>query len=471
LVPSSARSVPFDITSTPSEASRRRGERPRIAADEVVGLEPLSAKSILFEIVSIPSEESRLNAETPPLRATEEDIFLASFSVKLMHSEITLLASDATLRRGDIARNAACEDDGLSCLPAIFVPFDIVSTPSDANGVLCVTRDAAEEVDGLLDLSAKSMPFDTALIPSEASLLRGDIPRDVDDEVDGRLSFLEKSVFLDIVSTPSEASLLLGETPRDETDEPTALLSFSAKSMFFTMTLIPSDASRLLGEIPLDEADGEAGFLSFSGKSTFFRDPEVDVLLGESPLDENGVEMGPLSLSEDFAVVCDVALDTLDTDVLGEILDDETDNESALLCFSVGSMLSDMVLVSDSDKTLRDASAKAVGLTSLPEFVTKPFVMHMPLEEGDLFGDSPLDETEVETNRSILSARSMLLDKASAAEDAVVLFGETPRDGRTDLLILSAGSMLLDIALAETLSPIIAGQRCWSITFACGFSN
>jgi hypothetical protein len=314
------------------------------------------------------------------------------------------------------------------------------------------------------------MPFDKALMLSEASLLRGEIPRDVDDDVDSLLSFSEKSVFLDIVSTPSEASLLLGETPRDETDKLTSLLSFSAKSIFFTILLTPSDASRLLGEIPLDEADEEAGLLSFSGKSPFFREPEVEVLLGESPLDEDRVEMGPVSLSEDFAVACDVALDTLDTDVLVEILGDETDGESALLSFSVRSMLSDMVCVSDSDETLLDASAKDVGLTSLPEIVLD--TSFMPLEEGDLLGDSlPLDEADVETNRSVLSAKSMLLDKAFSAEDTAVLFGETPRDGRTDLLILSVRSMLFDIAFAEILPPIIAGQRCWSITFACLFSN
>jgi len=67
-----------------------------------------------------------------------------------------------------------------------------------------------------------------------------------------------------------------------------------------------------------------------------------------------------------------------------------------------------------------------------------------------------------EINRSILSARSILLDKVFAAEDIVVRFGETPRDGtdgRVDLLILSVRSMLLDIVLAYTLPPIIAGQR------------
>jgi hypothetical protein len=99
----------------------------------VVGLEPLSAKPILFEIVSTPSQESRLNAETPPLSATEEDKFLASFSVKFIDSEMALLASDVALRCGDIPRNAAYEDDGLSYLSAIFMPFDIVPTPLDAN--------------------------------------------------------------------------------------------------------------------------------------------------------------------------------------------------------------------------------------------------------------------------------------------------------------------------------------------------
>lgn len=219
---------------------------------------------------------------------------------------------------------------------------------------------------------------------------------------------------------------------------------------------MPSEASRLLGEIPLDEADEVVGLLSFSGKSTFLdaapMEPEVDILLGETPLDEDREETGPLGLSKDFAVACDVALDTLDIDVLGEILADETDEDSALLSFSVRSMLS------DTDEIFVDSIAKDIGLTSLPELLWD--MSCVPLE-GDLLGDSPLDETDVETNRSILSARSILLDKAFVAEDAVALFGETPRDA-TDgrgLLILSVRSMLLHIAFTETLPPIIAGQR------------
>jgi len=174
----------------------------------------------------------------------------------------------------------------------------------------------------------------TAPMPSEASLLRGEIPRDAEDEVDGLLSFPEKSVLLNIASTPSEASLLLGETPRDGIDELTTLLSFSTKSIFLTISLTPSEASRLLGEVPLDEA----GLLSFSGKSTLFdrvpMPPEL-VLLGENPLDEDRFVMGSFSLSDDFVVVCDAALDTLDTDTLGEMLGDEPDAESVLLSFSV----------------------------------------------------------------------------------------------------------------------------------------
>lgn len=326
-------------------------------------------------------------------------------------------------------------------------------------------RDAAEEVDGLLALSEKSMPLVTALMPSEASLLRGEIPRDAEDEVDGLISFPEKSMFLDIVSTPSEASLLLGETPRDGIDELTTLLSFSAKSIFLAISLTPSEASRLLGETPLDEA----GLLSFSGKSTLFdkvpMPPEV-VLLGESPLDEDRLETGPFSLSDDFVVACDAALDTLDTDALGEMLGDETDEESVLLSFSVRSMLSDRFLVpSDAAFLIGDALLneipKDAGLRSLPT----PMLLgtsFAPLEAGDLLGEPPRDDTDEETKRSILSARSILLDNAFAAEEIVVLFGETPRDGtdgRADLLILSVRSMLLDIALADTLPPIIAGQR------------
>lgn len=313
-------------------------------------------------------------------------------------------------------------------------------------------------------LSAKSMPLVTALMPSEASLLRGEIPRDAEDEVDGLLSFPEKSVVLDIVSTVSEASLLLGEIPRDGIDELTTLLSFSVKSTFLTISLTPSEASRLLGETPLDED----GLLSFSGKSTLLEKvpmpPEV-VLLGESPLDEDRLEMGTFSLSDDFVVACDAALDTLDTDSLGEMLGEETD-ESVLLSFSVRSMPSDRVLVPPDatvliGDTLLDEIAKDAGLRSLPTVMLLD-TSFAPLEAGDFLGESPCDDTDEETKRSILSARSILLDKAFEAEDIVVLFGEIPRDGidgRADLLILSVRSMLLDIALADTLPPIMAGQR------------
>lgn len=55
-------------------------------------------------------------------------------------------------------------------------------------------------------------------------------------------------------------------------------------------------------------------------------------------------------------VVCDAALDTLDTDALGEMLGDETDEESVLLSFSVRSMLSDRFLVpSDAAFLIGDA--------------------------------------------------------------------------------------------------------------------
>ena len=299
----------------------------------------------------------------------------------------------------------------------------------------------------------------TAPMPSEASLLRGEIPRDAEDEVDGLLSFPEKSVLLNIASTPSEASLLLGETPRDGIDELTTLLSFSTKSIFLTISLTPSEASRLLGEVPLDEA----GLLSFSGKSTLFdrvpMPPEL-VLLGENPLDEDRFVMGSFSLSDDFVVVCDAALDTLDTDTLGEMLGEETDAESVLLSFSVRSMLSDAaVLIGDA---LLDEIDTDAGLRSLPTMVLLD-TSFASLRAADLLGEPPRDDTDEETRRSILSARSLLLDNAFAAEDSVVLFGETPRDGtdgKADLLILSVRSMLLDIAIADTLPPIIAGQRC-----------
>jgi len=302
------------------------------------------------------------------------------------------------------------------------------------------------------------MPLVTAPMPSEASLLRGEIPR-AEDEVDGLLSFPEKSMLLNIASAPSEASLLLGETPRDGIDELTTLLSLSAKSIFLTISLTPSEASRLLGEVPLDEA----GLLSFSGKSTLFdrvpMPPEL-VLLGENPLDEDRFVMGSFSLSDDFVVVCDAALDTLDTDTLGEMLGDETDAESVLLSFSVRSMLSDAaVLIGDA---LLDEIDTDAGLRSLPTMVLLD-TSFASLRAADLLGEPPRDDTDEETRRSILSARSLLLDNAFAAEDIVVLFGETLRDGtdgRADLLILSVRSMLLDIEIADTLPPIIAGQRC-----------
>jgi len=44
----------FEITLTPSEASRLLGENPRIAAEEVVGLVSFSTTSILFDTVSTP---------------------------------------------------------------------------------------------------------------------------------------------------------------------------------------------------------------------------------------------------------------------------------------------------------------------------------------------------------------------------------------------------------------------------------
>lgn len=325
----------------------------------------------------------------------------------------------------------------------------------------------------MLALSAKSNPFDTALIPSEPGLFRGETPRNEDD-VDGLLSFSEISV-LGIASIPSEASLLLGETPRDGTDETTVLLSFSAKSIFFTTALTPSEASRLLGELPLDEA----GLLSFSGVSMFFGTaplpPDAGVL-GERPRDEAGEEARPLGLSEDFAF-CDVALDTLDADTLGEIPGDETAEENALLSFSVRSMLLDRALAPPdiavlTGETPRDGIANAAGLASLPAVMLFG-VSAAPFEADDVLGDSPRDE---ETSRSILSARSMLLDRVSAVvDDTDALFGEAPpRDGISDragLFILSVRSTLLDIALPDTLPPIMAGQRWWSITLACGFSG
>lgn len=282
--------------------------------------------------------------------------------------------------------------------------------------------------------------------------------------MDGLLSFPENSELLDTVSTPSEASLLLGEIPRVGIDELTTLLPFSAKSILFTISLTPSEASRLLGETPRDEA----GLLSFSEKSTLFIKvamPPEAVLLGESPLDEDRLETGPINLSDDLVVVCDAALDTLDNDALGETLGDET-GESVLLSFSVRSIFSDRVLEpSDAAFVIRgillNEIAKDEGLRSLP---TPKFLdtSSASLEVGDFLGDPPCDDIDEETSRSILSARSILLDKVFAAEDIVVRFGETPRDGTdvlVDLVILSVRSMLFDIVLADTLPPIIAGQR------------
>lgn len=182
----------------------------------------------------------------------------------------------------------------------------------------------------MLALSAKSTPFDIPLKPSEPSLFRGETPRDEDD-VDGLLSFSEISELLGIASIASEASLLLGEaTARDGTEEMTVLLSLSAKSIFFTTALAPSETSRLLGELPLDEA----GLLSFSGTSVFFDiapmlPPDAADVLSERPRNEAGEEARPFGFSEDF-VVCDVALDTLDTETLGEIPGDDTAEESIL---------------------------------------------------------------------------------------------------------------------------------------------
>jgi hypothetical protein len=319
----------------------------------------------------------------------------------------------------------------------------------------------------VLSLSAESNPFDIALIPSEPSLFRGETPRNEDD-VDGLLSFSEKSV----LGIPSEASLLLGESPRDGTEEMAVLLSFSAKSIFFTIALTPSEASRLLGELPLDEA----GLLSFSGISMFLdtapMPPDAGVL-GDRPRDEAGEEARPLGLSEDFAV-CNVPLDTLDTDTFGEMPGDGTAEENALLSFSVRSMLFDRALAPPvlTGETPRDGIAIAAGLASLPAVMLFS-TSAVPFEADDVLGDSPRDE---ETNRSILSARSMLLDRASAADDTDILLGDAPpRDGISDraglLFILSVRSTLLDIALPDTLPPIMAGQRWWSITLACGFSG
>jgi hypothetical protein len=274
---------------------------------------------------------------------------------------------------------------------------------------------------------------------------------------------------------PSEASLLLGENPRDATDETAVLLSFSAKSIFFTIALTPSEASRLLGELPLDET----GLFSFSGTSTFFDTappmPPDAAVLGERPRDEAGEEARPLSLSEDF-VGCDVALGTLDTDALGEMPgDEESAEDNALLSFSARSMLFDSALTPPvlTGETPRDGIANAAGLASLPAFPLRD-ESAVPFEADDVLGDSPRDE---ETSRSILSARSMLLDRASAADDPDdALFGEAPpRDGINDraglLPILSVRSTLLDMALPDTLPPIIAGQRWWSIILVCGLSG
>jgi len=51
----------------------------------------------------------------------------------LILSEVALLASDATLRRGDIPRGVAYEVDGLFSPSERPVPFDTVPTPSEAN--------------------------------------------------------------------------------------------------------------------------------------------------------------------------------------------------------------------------------------------------------------------------------------------------------------------------------------------------
>lgn len=182
----------------------------------------------------------------------------------------------------------------------------------------------------MLALSAKSNPFDIALIPSEPTLFRGETPRSEDD-VDGLLSFSEKSALLGIASIASEASLRLGEdTARDGTEEMTVLLSFSAESIFLTIALTPSEAIGLLGEVPLDEA----GLLSFPGASVFFDippmlPPDAADVLGERPREEAGEEARPFGFSEDL-VVCDVALDTVDTVTLGETPGDDIAEESML---------------------------------------------------------------------------------------------------------------------------------------------
>lgn len=63
----------------------------------------------------------------------------------------------------------------------------------------------------------------------------------------------------------------------------------------------------------------------------------------------------------------------------------------------------------------------------------------------------------------------MLLDRALAADEIdAVLLGEAPP---RSLCILSVRSTLLDMALPDTLPPIMAGQRWWSITLGCGFSG
>uniref|UniRef100_A0A0D9VM39 Uncharacterized protein n=1 Tax=Leersia perrieri TaxID=77586 RepID=A0A0D9VM39_9ORYZ len=190
---------------------------------------------------------------------------------------------------------------------------------------------------------------------------------------------------------------------------------------------------------------------------------DVDVLLGENPLD-------------DF-VVCDVALDTLDTDPLGEIPGDDTAEERALLSFSVRSIRFDRALVPPVaavliGETPRDGIVTAAGLASLPTLMFFD-TSAVPLEAVvGVLGEPTRDETDEDTNRSILSARSILLVNAFAADDSDVLFGETPRDGiddRAGLPILSVRSTLLDIELTDTLPPIIAGHLWWSITLACGF--
>ena len=120
-------------------------------------------------------------------------------------------------------------------------------------------------------------------------------------------------------------------------------------------------------------------------------------------------------------------------------------------------MLLDRALAVLTGEIPLDGTAKAAGLPSLPSVMPFDASSAVPFEADDLLGDSPRDE---ETNRSILSARSMLLDRALVADENDVLFGEAPpRDDRAGLCILSVRSTLLVMALPDTLPPIMAGHR------------